>query len=359
MAKRRKILSVIGTRPNMMKIAPIAAALVRRSDEFEHVLVHTGQHYDPALSDVFFEELGLRRPDHHLGVGSGSHAEQTARVMTTFEPLLEELKPDWVVVVGDVNSTLACALVAAKSAARLAHVEAGLRSRDWTMPEEVNRVATDHVSDLLLAPSPDAMENLAAEGLAERAMLVGNVMIDTLFANLDRARNRRILQQLSLAAKGYALLTLHRPSNVDDAEVFTGLIRALGQIATKLPIIWPAHPRVRDRLLLSELPEGLRVIEPVGYLDSIALQEAARFVMTDSGGVQEETSALGIPCLTLRTTTERPVTIKQGTNELVGVEPERIVVAAGRVLVDRQRSSPAYGIWDGCAARRIADVLLL
>jgi UDP-N-acetylglucosamine 2-epimerase (non-hydrolysing) len=351
-----RVVCVAGARPNYMKIKPVMDALERRGAEV--VLVHTGQHYDPAMNDVFFADLGIRPPDRFLGVGSGTHAEQTGRVMTAFEPLLGEVSPDIVVVVGDINSTLACALVTAKAGALLAHVEAGLRSRDWSMPEEVNRVATDRVSDYLLAPSPDAVENLRAEGYREDQIhLVGNVMIDTLLANLERARASAILDEYGLAKGEYGLVTLHRPANVDDPEVLTGLLKALGEIAGRLPLVLPVHPRAAERLAAIGVPGGIRLVPPAGYLDFIALQDSARLVLTDSGGVQEETTALGVPCVTLRDNTERPITVEQGTNVLAGRDPARIVATVNRVL-DGPPAPRRPELWDGRASDRIADVLL-
>ena len=345
-----------GARPNFMKVKPVLDAL--DDGGAETVLVHTGQHYDEAMSDVFFEELGLRAPDRHLGAGSGSPAEQVARVMVAFEPLLDEVAPDVVVVVGDVNSTMACALVAAKAGALVAHVEAGLRSRDWAMPEEVNRVVTDRVSDYLLAPSPDAVDNLRAEGFRpDQVHLVGNVMIDTLLDNLERARARPVLDDLGVSAGGYGLVTLHRPSNVDDPQRLGRLVGALSVVAEDCPLVFPVHPRTREQLALVDTPPGLTLMEPTGYLDFIALEAGARLVLTDSGGIQEETTVLGVPCLTLRESTERPITIEEGTNQLVGCDPDRIVAAARAVLrlaVPQRR--PA--LWDGKAGQRVARVLL-
>ncbi len=277
-----------------MKIKPVMDALERRGVDV--VLVHTGQHYDPAMSSVFFEELGIRPPDRWLGVGSGSHADQTARVMVALDPVVADLRPDVVVVVGDVNSTMAAALVAAKSPARLAHVEAGLRSRDWTMPEEVNRLVTDTVCDDLLAPSPDAVDNLLGEGHPrERVHLVGNVMIDTLFANLDRARRGDALERLGVEPGRYGLVTLHRPANVDELGTLKSLLDALAEISAHCPLVLPAHPRVAPQLAALEVPAGVHVVEPLGYLDFVAVEASARVVLTDSGGVQEETTALGVP----------------------------------------------------------------
>lgn len=339
-----------------MKTKPVLDALEARG--VDTVLVHTGQHYDPLMNDVFFSDLGLRRPDHFLGVGSGTHAEQTARVMTAFEPLVIELEPDAVVVVGDVNSTLACALVAAKAGTLVAHVEAGLRSGDWSMPEEVNRVVTDRVSDLLLAPSSDAVANLRAEGYGDdRIHLVGNTMIDTLLANVDRARSRSTVADLGLTPGGYGLVTLHRPANVDDEAILGALMKALRELAEELPLVFPVHPRARARLHDLDMPGRLRLIEPVGYLDFVALQAGARLVLTDSGGVQEETTVLGVPCLTLRETTERPITVDEGTNTVVGRDPGRILDEARRVL--RAPPPPRRpALWDGRAGARIADVLV-
>jgi UDP-N-acetylglucosamine 2-epimerase (non-hydrolysing) len=339
-----------------MKLAPVHRALVARGADV--VLVHSGQHYDAAMSDVFFTELGIPTPDHHLGAGAGTHAAQTAAVMVAFEPLLAEVRPDAVVVVGDVNSTMACALVSAKAGPLLAHVEAGLRSRDWDMPEEINRVVTDRVADLLLAPSPDAVENLRAEGYRpDQIHLVGNVMVDSLLAHRDEAAARPVLTELGLEAGGYGFVTLHRPSNVDDSAVLARLLGALGTIAEDLPLVLAAHPRTQGALDELGAPAGLRVIAPVGYLDSIALQAGAALVLTDSGGLQEETTVLGVPCLTLRTTTERPITVAEGTNQVVGTDPELIVATARAVLRD---GVPARrpALWDGRAADRIADVLL-
>jgi UDP-N-acetylglucosamine 2-epimerase (non-hydrolysing) len=351
-----KVLCVAGARPNFMKIAPVLAALEERGSHT--ILVHTGQHYDQDMSGVFFEELGIREPDHHLEIGSGTHAEQTARVMVAFEPVLELVRPDVVVVVGDVNSTMACAIVAAKAGPLVAHVEAGLRSRDWTMPEEVNRVVTDRVSDYLFAPSADAVDNLRAEGYREDQIhLVGNVMVDTLLRNLESAKRRNALSDLGVKPGGYGLVTLHRPSNVDNDDVLSGLLQAMGEIATSLPLLYPAHPRARERAERLGIPKGVLLMEPAGYLDFIALQAGARVVLTDSGGVQEETTVLGVPCLTLRDSTERPITVSEGTNQVVGTDPRTIVRAARQVLEGgAEPRCPA--LWDGNAAGRIADALI-
>jgi UDP-N-acetylglucosamine 2-epimerase (non-hydrolysing) len=324
----------------------------------EVVLVHTGQHYDHDMSDVFFEELGLRCPDHELNAGSGRQAEQTGRVMMAFEPLLDHLLPDVVVVVGDVNSTLACALVAAKSGAFVAHVEAGLRSRDWSMPEEVNRVVTDRVSDLLLAPSSDAVANLKREGYRDdQVYLVGNVMVDTLYANLERARQSDIHRRLGVPKAHYGLVTLHRPANVDEPRRLKTLMQALSDVAQECPLVFPAHPRTRRMLADSTFDPVLMLVPPVAYVDFLALQAGARVVLTDSGGVQEETTVLGVPCLTLRENTERPITLEEGTNELVGHEPAAIVAAARRAL-SHPPPTRRPALWDGHAAERVADVIV-
>jgi UDP-N-acetylglucosamine 2-epimerase (non-hydrolysing) len=351
-----RVLCVAGARPNFMKIKPVMDGLSRRGVDV--ALVHTGQHYDAAMSDVFFADLGIRPPDRHLEVGSGSHAELTAAVMVAFEPLMEGLRPDVVVVVGDVNSTVACALVAAKAGALVAHVEAGLRSRDWSMPEEVNRVVTDRVSDYLLAPSEDAVANLRAEGYREdQVHLVGNVMVDTLLSNLDRAVSSDALARHGVTAGEYGLVTLHRPANVDEPGMLQGILDGLATPARRLPLILPTHPRARAALERLRVPEGLRLVPPAGYLDFIALQASARIVLTDSGGIQEETTVLGVPCLTLRDNTERPITVEQGTNRLVGRDPDRIAAAATEVL-DAPPPARRPPLWDGRAGERIADVLV-
>jgi UDP-N-acetylglucosamine 2-epimerase (non-hydrolysing) len=349
------VLCVAGARPNFMKVKPVMDALEGRG--VETILVHTGQHYDWEMNEVFFDDLGLRPPDRWLGVGSGTHAHQTARVMEAFEPVVTDVAPDVVVVVGDVNSTMACALVAAKAGPLVAHVEAGLRSRDWSMPEEINRVVTDRVSDYLFAPSPDGVANLTAEGYRDdQIVLAGNVMVDTLLANVARATERPILDDLGLDAGEYGLVTLHRPANVDDAVVLKGILGALGTVAAELPLLLPAHPRTAALLDRVDVPDGLRVIDPLGYLDFIALEASARMVLTDSGGVQEETTVLGVACLTLRDNTERPITVSEGTNTVVGRDPERIRAVAKTVL-QRGVEPRRPALWDGHAGERIADAL--
>lgn len=351
---------VAGARPNFPKLKPVLDAFEQRG--CRTTFVHTGQHYDAALSGVFLDELGIRAPDRLLEVGSGKHGEQTARIMTAFEPVVEELQPDVIVVAGDINSTVACALVGAKMGCLIVHVESGLRSRDWAMPEEINRVVTDRLSDYLLAPSADAVVNLQSEGYhADQIHLVGNVMIDTLLVNRDRALDRLtgLRMSLGLGDSDYALSTLHRPSNVDDPEQLEALLGALAKVSADVPVLLPVHPRTRATLgdRANDLPDTLRLVEPFGYLDFLALQSAASMVLTDSGGIQEETTALGVPCLTLRENTERPITISEGTNRLVGTDPEAIVAAAKGVLANGvEARCPA--LWDGHAGERIADVIL-
>ena len=362
-----KIINVAGARPNFIKIAPLVAAMDRRRADFHSILVHTGQHYDAAMSQAFFRDLEMPEPDIDLGVGSASHAVQTAGVIQAFEPVVISEKPDWVVVVGDVNSTMACALVCAKLDVKVAHVEAGLRSRDRTMPEEINRVLTDQIADLLLTPSRDADQNLLAEGIPpERIRMVGNIMIDSLLGNLERAKQSNARADLGLQNKDYAVLTLHRPSNVDEVASFSRILDALEEIATRLPIIFPAHPRTRK--MIAELglterierPNGLLAIDPVGYLDFLQLLSGARLVFTDSGGIQEETTVLGIPCITLRENTERPITVEMGTNTITGTDPTKIVSAATHALENQstQASPRVPPLWDGHTADRILDVLL-
>jgi UDP-N-acetylglucosamine 2-epimerase (non-hydrolysing) len=347
-----------------MKMAPLLAALAG-DKEREHLLVHTGQHYDPILNDAIFRDLGLRTPDVHLGVGSGSHAEQTARIMVEFEKVVTSKKPSLVVVAGDVNSTLGCAIVAAKACVPVAHVEAGLRAFDRGMPEEVNRIVTDRLAELLLTPSADGDENLLREGAPAASIVrVGNLMVDSVRLHLQSARNAAALGRLGLEARSYALLTLHRPSNVDDESVFGRLLGALSKIAAELPIVFPVHPRTRARLegggLASQLAAatGLRLIDPLSYLEFLQLEDAARFVLTDSGGVQEETTALGVPCLTIRENTERPVTITEGTNLLVGTDPERIVEESRRILAGAEKRGRVPDLWDGHAGERAAKAIL-
>ena len=361
--KRCRIVTVVGARPNFMKAAPIQRELTKRGECFVTRLVHTGQHYDPSLSQVFFDELEIAPPDATLGVGSRSHARQTAAIMTGFESVLEDWPTDLVVVVGDVNSTLACALVASKMGIPVAHVEAGLRSFDRSMPEEINRVLTDHLADHLFATEASALENLRREGIPdERVHLVGNVMIDTLLSHRQRARDLAAPGRHGVRKGEYALLTLHRPVNVDEPQGFERLMSAIARIAQDVPVLFPVHPRTRPSVTRSARAsalvssERLRLLEPLGYHEFIGLMDESAAVLTDSGGAQEESTALGVPCLTLRENTERPVTVTAGTNRIVGSDPDRIV-AAWREIQGAGRSSRRPPLWDGSAARRIVDVL--
>lgn len=353
---RPRLSVVAAARPNFMKVGPVIKALM---DVADIELVHTGQHYDRAMSQSFFDELSLPAPDVNLGVGSGSHAAQTAAVMVTYEKHLAPRHPDAVIVVGDVNSTLAATLVATKLRIPVAHVEAGLRAGDWDMPEEINRVLTDRVSRWLLAPSDDAAENLRREGLEPNWIhVVGNVMIDTLFHNLPRARERAARLQEEHGLHRYALVTLHRPSNVDDGDQLSRLLEAVGAVDSDLRILFPVHPRTRRALDVSGRSlANFQLMDPLGYLDFVGLMTGAEVVFTDSGGVQEETSALGVPCVTLRDSTERPVTCMLGTNELAGTTPAAIL-DAGRRALDRDRTPAKIPLWDGRAGERIAEVLL-
>jgi UDP-N-acetylglucosamine 2-epimerase (non-hydrolysing) len=360
MPTRRTILSVVGTRPNFMKAAPVVAELARRPEDFEHVLVHTGQHYDHAMSQIFVEELGVRAPDHMLGVGSGSHARQTALVMERLEPLLLDVRPDVVLVPGDVNSTLAAALVAAKLQIAVGHIEAGLRSFDRSMPEEINRVLTDAVSDFLFTHSPEARDNLVREGSDEASIhFVGNTMIDTLVAMRPAIEALRAPERHGVAPASYLVVTLHRPALVD-TPLLAEAITALQAVAEQMPVIFPAHPRTIANLRALGLPTGddrLRLIEPVGYVEFLGLVAEAAGVLTDSGGVQEETTYLGVPCFTLRDNTERPVTCELGTNTLLGLVPERIVQVPRLLQAHAHRRRQVPPLWDGRAAERLVDVL--
>jgi UDP-N-acetylglucosamine 2-epimerase (non-hydrolysing) len=358
-----KIINVCGARPNFMKIAPLMRAY-RQHPRIAPLIVHTGQHYDPNMSEVFFRQLQIPEPDINLGVGSASHAVQTAEIMVRFEKVLMEHAPEWVVVVGDVNSTIACGLVAVKLGVRLAHVEAGLRSFDRSMPEEINRLLTDAISDLLFVSEPSGLENLRREGVAEEKIhFVGNVMIDTLRFSREQAERSPVLERLALRPRGYSVLTLHRPANVDDGASFARVLEALEEISADLPVVFPIHPRTLaslDRLGLRSRLEGLeavRVVEPLGYLDFLKLMANAAVVLTDSGGIQEETTILGVWCLTLRENTERPVTITSGTNTLVGTDPACIVREYRRCRSTPLANVPVPEKWDGLAAERIAAIL--
>ena len=347
-----------------MKIAPIMKTF-EQTGGFDTRLVHTGQHYDENMSTLFFDELNIPKPDINLEVGSASHAQQTAEIMKRFEPIVLETKPDYVLVVGDVNSTIACGLVAVKLGVRLAHVEAGLRSFDTTMPEEINRVLTDRISDLLFVTEPSGLENLKNEGIADsKVFMVGNVMIDTLLANRNKADKSTILQDLDLTPKGYAVLTLHRPSNVDDPQILANLMDAFDQIQREIPLIFPVHPRTRKHLSrfgfdtrLKQM-QNFHLLEPLGYLNFLKLMAEARLVLTDSGGMQEETTILGIPCMTLRENTERPITVQKGTNRLVRLTSEDILKHYRQIMnADNKDSQDIPDLWDGKAAERIAHII--
>ena len=355
-----EIICVVGARPNFMKIAPIMAAFAKH--KIDAKLVHTGQHYDPAMSDSFFEQLGIPRPDVNLEVGSASHAVQTAEIMRAFEPVLEAESPKAILVVGDVNSTIACALVAAKKGVKVIHVEAGLRSYDRAMPEEINRVLTDQISDLLFTTERAAEANLAREGVAaDRVQFAGNVMIDTLRAHLARAVPAA--ETLTgVPARGYAVVTLHRPSNVDHEATFRSLLETLNQVAEKLDVVFPIHPRTKataERFGMGDLltRPGMRLLPPQGYLEMLGLTRDATVVLTDSGGLQEETTALGVPCITLRENTERPITIAEGTNTLTGPNPEKILQCLADILENGGKRGRIPEYWDGQAADRIAIAL--
>ena len=364
MKHRLKIVNIVGARPNLPKIAPLIREM-RRHSEIEPILVHTGQHYDEKLSDIFFRQMGIPAPDVNLEVGSGSHASQTAEVLRRVEPILMERKPDLVLVVGDVNSTIAVSLAAVKLGIQVAHVEAGLRSFDRSMPEEINRILTDAISDHLFVTEEDAIDHLLKEGRPPSSIhFVGNVMIDSLRYFLPIAQQSGIGEELRLTKNGawlpFAVLTLHRPSNVDSLDTLVPLLGAIDAIAARIPVIFPVHPRTRQRLAQAGIQHHpqLHFIEPVGYLDFLCLLSKATLVLTDSGGIQEETTALGVPCLTLRENTERPVTISEGTNQLVGTDPDKIVEAANEILAGRSKSGRIPPLWDGHAAERIVEILL-
>ena len=363
-----KVLNIVGARPNFMKMAPIIEAMGRHPRHFDHRLVHTGQHYDERMSRAFFVDLGMPRPDIDLNVGSGSHAEQTARIMVAFEKICESEKPDLVIVVGDVNSTLACTITARKLGIRVAHVEAGLRSRDMTMPEEINRLCTDVLCDYLFTTDRFADENLLREGISQdRIFLVGNVMIDTLVKHRGIAERLTLMRDLGLEPGRYATVTLHRPSNVDDRETLLGILEALSEISRELPIIFPIHPRTRkmaDEFGVAHFfnsggnTRGLWLTDPLGYLEFLHLNMNARMVLTDSGGLQEEATVLGVPCITLRHNTERPITCSDGTNRLVGNSKQKIIEAARAILGGEEITGKIPEKWDGRAADRIVEVLV-
>ena len=359
-----KIINVVGARPNFMKIAPIMKAC-EASGAIDTILVHTGQHYDKKMSDLFFRQLGIPEPDINLEIGSASHAVQTAEIMKTFEPVVLKHKPDAVLVVGDVNSTIACGLVAVKLGVKLIHVEAGLRSFDRSMPEEINRILTDSISDILFCTEQSGVDNLINEGISkQKAFLVGNVMIDTLLKNKNKAEESNILNQFNLNGNGFATLTLHRPANVDDPIVFSRILDALEVIQNDMPIIFPVHPRTRQNLAslgldqrMKDMP-NLQLVDPLGYLDFLKLMASARLVLTDSGGIQEETTILKVPCLTLRENTERPITTEIGSNQIVGTNPDVIIKAYRQATGSNWREPKIPPLWDGHAAERIVSILI-
>jgi UDP-N-acetylglucosamine 2-epimerase (non-hydrolysing) len=351
------ICDVVGARPNYMKIAPVFLELRRRG--IPQVLVHTGQHYDAAMSDVFFEQLGLPKPDLSLGVGSGSHAHQTAQIMMAFEKVCLDFRPSLVIVGGDVNSTIGCALVGAKLGIPIAHVEAGLRSFDRSMPEEINRVLTDHISDLLFTSEPSGDQNLLIEGISQdKIHFVGNCMIDSLTQHIGSATAREPWKAYGLRPGEYGLVTLHRPAAVDDDAALDQFRGALREIARDLPLLFPVHPRTRRQIETHEIRwDPIQLTEPLGYLDFVGLMAEARLVLTDSGGIQEETTALGIPCVTMRDNTERPITVEVGTNRIAGTKLEGILATARQALADTNKGGQVPDLWDGHAASRIGDVV--
>lgn len=361
----KKVLLVAGARPNFMKVAPLLKQMKKYSDRFNPLLVHTGQHYDEKMSQVFFRDLGLPEPDVYLGVGSGSHAVQTARIMISFEKVVKEKKADLIIVVGDVNSTVACALVGSKLHVPIAHIEAGLRSYDREMPEEINRVLTDQISDYLFTTCKDAEDNLVKEGIdKEKIHFVGNIMIESLLNMGDKLETSTILDKFSLRSGNYVLLTLHRPSNVDDKKQLTGILKALQEIQKEIPIIFPAHPRTIKRIREFRLKQLISsdhqfiLTDPVNYIDFLRLQKDATLVLTDSGGIQEESTFFKVPCLTLRSNTERPITVTQGTNQLIGSDPEIIVERSRAILNGNTKSGSIPPFWDDKVSERIVKVLV-
>jgi len=363
MTKPIKIINIVGTRPNFMKIAPIMHSM-KLSSRIEPILLHTGQHYDTQMSDTFFDELQIPRPEISLNIGSGTHARQVAYIMEKFDSVCEELNPDAILVVGDVNSTMACSLVAAKKNIKIIHVEAGIRSRDRTMPEEINRLVTDSIADLLLPPSPDAVENLLNEGhTPDSILMVGNIMIDTLMKQQPGIKASIILNKLGLVEREFVTLTMHRPSNVDDPITFKRILDALFIIQSKIRIVFPVHPRTRKMIMDSGFEDyitamtNLTLCDPLGYYDFGKLVSESKFVLTDSGGIQEETTVYGIPCITLRENTERPITITEGTNELAGSDTAKIVKYSLQILDGKWKSGATPQLWDGKTAERIINFI--
>lgn len=357
-----RILCVVGTRPNLIKAGPLMRELRKRPEAFATTLVHTGQHYDRNLSQLLFEDLGMAEPDINLGVGSGSHAEQTAKVMVALEATMLQERPDLVVVFGDVNSTMAGTIVAAKLGIKVAHVESGLRSFDRAMPEEINRIVTDHLSDYLFVSEPSGLENLKREGIPdEKVFFTGNIMIDSLLATLDAVKRSDIVERLGLTPRAYAVMTLHRPSNVDDRDTLAGILETMTAVGTRTPVVFPCHPRTRHNMerfgLNGRLDASLIITEPLGYTDFCRLTYESAFVLTDSGGIQEETTYLRIPCITMRDNTERPVTVTVGSNVMTGNDSRKILDAVGNILDGRLKPAAIPELWDGHTAERIVDIL--
>ncbi len=359
-----KIFLIAGARPNFMKIAPIGRVFDKK-DRIEYKIVHTGQHYDQNMSDVFFEELGIRQPDYHLGAGGGTHSQQTAEIMTGFEKICENDRPDLVIVVGDVNSTLACSIVAKKMHIKVAHVEAGLRSFDLSMPEEINRMVTDSISDLFFITEAQGMENLLKEGKSPDSLyFVGHVMIDNLFYQLEKLKEIDIARfstsQFKQTHKEYGVVTLHRPSNVDNKQTLETIFETLTHISQTLPLIFPIHPRTRKNMDAFNITPGtnIELTEPLSYMEFLNLWKDAKLALTDSGGLQEETTALGIPCLTIRENTERPITVDEGTNELMGTSREKILDSFDKIMTNNWKAGQKPKFWDGNAAERITDLIL-
>jgi len=360
---RKKIALIVGARPNFMKSAPLMDELARHPDIFETQLIHTGQHYNHELSQLFFDQLKMPQPDMYLSVGSGSHAEQTAKIMVSLEKILIEQKPDLIVVFGDVNSTLAAAVVASKLWIKIAHVEAGLRSFDNTMPEEINRIVTDRLSDYLFVTEKSGITNLKNEGAADdKIFFTGNIMIDSLINNFEVAKESNILNELSLKPQEYAALTLHRPTNVDNKDTLKQILNILAEIGKNIPIVFPCHPRTQKNIEKFSLSKNInknaiKIIEPIGYLDFLKLQSESKFVLTDSGGIQEETTYLRIPCITLRENTERPITVDVGTNTITNIDPDKILQTVSQINDGNYKSGNIPELWDGKTAKRVVDVL--
>lgn len=358
-----KFISVVGARPNFIKIAPVHKAFEKYKDQVKHLICHTGQHFDEKMSKIFFDELEMPRPDFYLGISGGSHAEQVARIMIEFEKVLLNEKPDLVIVPGDVNSTMACSLVASKMGIKIAHVESGLRSFDREMPEEINRVVTDVLADFLFVSEPSGLKHLNSEGIEESKVFhVGNVMIDSLVYYLPIINRSEVLSSFDLDPKSYVLVTFHRPSNVDSKEGLEGLIRFLNTLASQRKVLFPIHPRTRINMeqfgLINSLEKNVMLTDPIGYIDFLALTKNAEVVITDSGGIQEETTYLGVQCITVRNNTERPVTVETGTNQLIGTDLQKVEEAAKKVLDGKLKKGSVPELWDGHAADRIVEILL-